>query len=288
MKIGCLMKLLGDMENEVAIKTKWASQHGLKLIEIGSRNPDYFEKFYEAGKKYNLHIVALNFCFNFLINHEKERAGYIGDLKRTINIAKEIGTEVVVTATGRSPEVSMEENISLYREIFAPIVKFAEDQGIKLAFENSPFFGTYRGSSIGNIAISPVMWKKVFEALPSDNVGLTLDPSHLIWQFIDPYKAIKDFAQYIFHVHAKDTEILEDKLAISGTITNSDWWRSRLPGFGEINWRKFISLLIENGYRGVVSIEAIDPVWGSVADETFGKEGILLTRSYFQSIMIEK
>lgn len=284
MKTGCLMKFLGGMKDEINIKLNWAKENGFNELEIGGRDIDYFSQLKDARKKYELNIVALNFCFNFLINNQKEQIEYINDLKKIITIASEIGAKTVVTATGRNPEKSLESNINLYKEVFTPIAEFAKKKSVRLAFENSAFLGRYRGFPIGNIATSPFMWKKIFEILPSENLGLTLDPSHLVWQFIDPYQAIKDFAPFIFHVHAKDTEILREKLSYSGMFDDNSWHRNRLPGFGEINWSKFISLLIEYGYNGLLSIEAIDPIWGNVAEDDFGKKGILLARNYFSSI----
>lgn len=283
MGIGCLMKFLGDMKDEINIKLTWAKENNFQNLEIGGRNVDYFEKLVDAKKKYDLNIVALNFCFNFLVPDSKEQEIYIKDLIRVINIADKIGTKIIVTATGRNPEKNLEENLKLYRDVFTPIVKMAKEKGIKLAFENSTFLGRYRGFPIGNIATSPFMWKKLFDFFPSDNLGLTLDPSHLVWQFIDPYKAIQDFSKYIFHVHAKDTEIINNNLKYSGILDDNSWHRNRIPGFGEIDWSKFISILMETGYDGMISIEAIDPVWGNVAEDDFGKRGILLTRRYFSS-----
>lgn len=286
MKIGCLMKFLGDMKDEINKKLSWAKENGFNELEIGGRDIDYFSKLKDVRKKYELNIVALNFCFNFLINNQKEQIEYINDLKKVITIANEIGAKTVVTATGRNPEKSLESNINLYKEVFTPIADFAEKKRVRLAFENSVFLGRYRGFPIGNIATSPFMWKKIFDAIPSKNLGLTLDPSHLVWQFIDPYQAIKDFAPSIFHVHAKDTEILRGKLSYSGIFDDTSWHRNRLPGFGEINWSRFTSLLIEYGYNGLLSIEAIDPIWGNVAEDNFGKKGILLTRKYFSSMIL--
>lgn len=56
----------------------------------------------------------------------------------------------------------------------------------------------------------------LFERVPSDNLGLNLDPSHLVWQFIDYVKVAKEFAKKVFHTHAKDTEIMYDKLSEVG------------------------------------------------------------------------
>ena len=60
-----------------------------------------------------------------------------------------------------------------------------------------------------NIATGPVGWEALFKAFKdSPHVGLQFDPSHLVWQFMDPVQAARDFADKIYDVHLKDTEIL--------------------------------------------------------------------------------
>lgn len=74
-------------------------------------------------------------------------------------------------------------------ETFASIVEYAEKKNVKLAFENCPL--------MGNIAISPVMWREILKRLDSKMVGLAYDPSHLVWQFIDPYAPVAEFGDRI-------------------------------------------------------------------------------------------
>jgi len=73
--------------------------------------------------------------------------------------------------------------------------------------------GWQRKETIGNIAFSPQMWEEMFKRIPDENFGLNFDPSHLYWLGINYLKAVKNFKERIFHVHAKDTEVLSDKLA---------------------------------------------------------------------------
>ena len=58
-----------------------------------------------------------------------------------------------------------------------------------------------------NLAWSPAIWDEMFTAIPDENFGLNLDPSHLVWLMIDYERAVYDFADRIFHVHAKDLEV---------------------------------------------------------------------------------
>jgi sugar phosphate isomerase/epimerase len=112
-----------------------------------------------------------------------------------------------------------------------------------------------------NIGTGPVGWEALFKAFNnSPNVGLQFDPSHLVWQFMDPVQAARDFADKIYDVHLKDTEILWHIVRKGGIqpVNNARWWRFRLPGYGSVDWKGFFSVLAESGYTGAMNIEHED------------------------------
>src|SRR5439155_57107 len=79
--------------------------------------------------------------------------------------------------------------------------------------ENCPMIFSYDEWPGGtNLAWSPAIWEQMFETIPAENFGLNLDPSHLVWLMIDYERAVYDFADRIFHVHAKDMEIRREGL----------------------------------------------------------------------------
>ncbi len=95
----------------------------------------------------------------------------------------------------------------------------------------------------------------MFEAIPSRAVGLSFDPSHLLWsQIPDVPGIIRSYGSRIYHVDGNDCEILPDRLARQG-ILGSSWWRNRLPGFGQLDWIAILAALREIGYDGAMSIE---------------------------------
>ena len=96
--------------------------------------------------------------------------------------------------------------------------------------------------------------------IPSDFIGLNLDPSHLVWQQIDYVQAVYDFKDKIFHTHAKDTKMLPDKLSRTG-IYGFGFYMDKVAGLGDINWQKYLGALYEVGYDYVVSIEHEDRAW---------------------------
>ena len=110
-----------------------------------------------------------------------------------------------------------------------------------------------------NLAYSPAIWRELFAAIPDANFGLNLDPSHLVWQFIDHERAVRDFADRIFHVHAKDMEIDRDGLYEHGVMARGMGWQvPRIPGLGEVRWSRFVAALYAVGYDGAISVEHED------------------------------
>ncbi len=93
-------------------------------------------------------------------------------------------------------------------------------------------------------------------------MGLQFDPSHLVWQFMDPVAAAREFADKIYDVHLKDTEILWHIVRRGGIqpVNNARWWRFRVPGYGSVDWKGFFSVLAEIGYTGAMNIENEDAV----------------------------
>ena len=170
---------------------EWAAAQGFEDLEVGPTVPmerELFERVLEKGK---VAITSLTYCRNFLSTDSGEAEAHIAELKKRIAFAGDLGIEKIVTSTGinktleegiydkadsirRTPARSLDQFV----ETFAPIVEYAEKKNVKLAFENCPL--------MGNIAISPVMWREILKRLDSKMVGLAYDPSHLVWQFIDP------------------------------------------------------------------------------------------------------
>ena len=86
--------------------------------------------------------------------------------------------------------------------------RYAGERDVKIAIENCPMIFSYDEWPGGNnLAWSPAIWDEMFSAIPDANFGLNLDPSHLVWLQIDYERAVYDFADRIFHAHAKDLEI---------------------------------------------------------------------------------
>jgi sugar phosphate isomerase/epimerase len=144
----------------------------------------------------------------------------------------------------------VDEIVKVYTEKYFPS---CEKNHVRILWE------PYAGGP--NIATGPVGWEALFKAFnDSPNVGLQFDPSHLVWQFMDPIAAAREFAHKIYDVHLKDTEILWHLVKRGGIqpVNGQRWWRFRLPGNGSVDWKEFFAVLAEVGYTGAMNIENED------------------------------
>jgi len=220
-------------------------------------------------EKRNLEISALGYYPNYLDPDEEKSIEAKSYFIKVLDLAKRMNVGVVSTFAGRYPLKSVEDNIPLFKEVFTMFCEEAERRNIRIAIENCPMMD--RVSMLGtNIAFSPEIWDVMFKEVPSESLGIELDPSHMVWLGIDYIQAVHDYGNRIFHIHAKDMEInhkVLSKVGIYGELFREveglghGWWRARTPGWGEINWPAFISALIEIDYQGNIDIEHEDDVF---------------------------
>ncbi len=241
--------------------------------------------------EFGLGISAMAYYENNLHPDAGLREGYLKHLRLVIDAAEKLGVSRVGTFVGARPDRTPAENIKEIGEVFRGITSYAADRGVRVMIENCPMLNWVQFGLPGNYAWSPELWTALFTEVQAENFGLNLDPSHLHWLGIDPVRAVEEFADKIFHVHAKDTEMLPagrhrvGVLAeqLGNNIWHSGWWRYRLPGHGEIDWRRFVGALRKAGYDDVLSIEHEDPEYEG--SEALVKEGLSLGRRHLASIL---
>jgi len=219
-------------------------------FDVVSIAEDKIKEIREIADRNHIAITAVAYY-----THHIEEA-QIQRFRSTIQVAAKLGAKVAATFAGGAPNLKPEENFPRFKEVFSEYTRLAEDVGVKIALENCPCMARYPE----NIAFNPVWWERIFDAIPSEALGLEFDPSHLVVTGIDYLKALKDFGSKIFHFHAKDAEIDREALRNCG-IYGEGWWRFRIPGLGDINWRKIFSVLLDVGYDYAMVIEHEDPVF---------------------------
>ena len=172
------------------------------------------------------------------------------------------GAKVVSTFAGGLEGQSVEASMPKFREVYSELAKRAEDNGVKIAFENCPMGGTWDKVTC-NIAINPRAWEMMFNEVPSDALGLEWEPAHQMIQLIDPIPQLRKWAKKVYHLHGKDASVDWSYVREYGVMCNSDMYApERTVGFGDTNWRDVFSILHKAGFEGDICVEGYhDPVY---------------------------
>ena len=305
MKLGFLTACLPDLSlEEIA---DWAVKSGYQALEVaawpdlGARpfvathinvkknDVKYFESVQDIFASRKLQLSSIAFYDNNLHPDQTQRDEINSHVISCIDAAAALGVPSVGTFVGRDWNKSVKENLAIAKDVFAPIVKHANSKGVRVIIENCVMEGWHPDGYPGNLAYSPELWEWMFEL----GLYLNFDPSHLVWMGIDPIAAVKPYVKHIEHAQAKDIEVFSDKrnqYGYPGKAIGRDnpwdvgWWRYRVPGLGEVNWRRLIDALYEGGFDGVLSVEHEDPIWGGT--EAKVKTGLEIAHKTLQPLIV--
>jgi sugar phosphate isomerase/epimerase len=224
-----------------------------------------------------LDVSGLGFYPNPLHPDPAVRAAAIDHLRKVIVATGRMGLPVTNTFCGGDASKHVDENWKEALRVWPDIVRFAQDHGVKLTFENCPMiFSTDEWPGGHNIAYSPYIWRRILEEW-GGTVGLNFDPSHLVWLMIDQGRFIREFGPHILHFQAKDVMIDRDGLYERGSLSGGIGWQvPRIPGLGDAPWTEIFSALYRTGYDGPIIIEHEDRVFEG-SDEKV-KRGFLVAR----------
>jgi len=281
MKLGFLSSILNDNSFEEVIDTAnelgyecvemacWPKEKvtrryaGVTHIDISSLNDERIKYIKKYCKEKAVKISALAYYPNPLDSDLIKRDKSILHLKEMIRVAPRIGVNTITTFIGRNQHLTVEENLIIFKEVWTPIIHLAEKHKVKIAIENCPMLFTIDQWPGGqNLASTPAIWRKIFELIPSNYLGLNYDPSHFVWQQMDYIQPIYEFRKKIFHVHFKDIQLFKSKLNDVGiTAYPLEYMSPKLPGFGDIYWAKFVSALTEINYKDYACIEIEDKAY---------------------------
>ncbi len=289
MKLSVLANLYGSKPLDEALAKITAL--GVHSVEIGAGgypgkdhcNPaelladeKKLEAFKATFKKYDVEICALA-CHGNPIHPDKAIAKqFHDDMVNAILLAEKIGVDTIVGFSGcpgSDPDAKRPswvtcpwpddflDTLKYQWEVMVAYWKdmtaFAKSHGVtKIALEMHPGFCVYNPETLLKL-----------RAEVGDVIGANLDPSHLIWQGINPVIAARNLAGAIYHVHAKDTKIDDFNTSANGVLDTKHYgdeinrsWIFRTVGYGhgEGYWRDFVSALRLVGYDKVLSIEHED------------------------------
>lgn len=311
MKLGVLTVPLQGMPAEEA----FAYLHGLgvETVELGTGGytnnnhlkPEVYlnddgkiEEFKQLLKKNELEISVLS-CHGNPVHPDKATAEmYHNVFVDTCKLAQKLGVDTIVTFSGcpgDCPESKRPNWVTCawppeygetleyqWNDVLIPYWKKAADiaksYGVKkIAFEMHPGFCVYNPATLLRL-----------RAAVGDILGATFDPSHLIWQGMDPVAALRELKGAVYHFHAKDTKVDPYNKAKNGVLDTGSYgdlldrsWVFRTVGYGSDTalWKDMMSTLRMIGYEGSVSIEHEDGLMSV-------KQGLEKAIRFLQDVMI--
>jgi len=290
MKLGVLTNLFGAETLESALAK--FQKLGIESVEIGCGgypgkahcDPELLlsddlalAKWLALIDEYGMEVSALSVHGNPVHPDKALSEKFHSDFESAVLLAEKIGVDTVVTFSGcpggcpedKTPNWATcawpDDYLAVldyqWNEVLIPYWKktaeFCKAHGVtKIAFEMHPGFCVYNPETLLKL-----------RAAVGDIIGANFDPSHLIWQGIDPVRAIRALKGAIYHFHAKDTKIDKYNTAINGVLDTKHYtdeenrsWIFRSVGYGNglDYWRDIISALRLAGYDKVMSIEHED------------------------------
>lgn len=214
---------------------------------------------------------------------EEIRAWAVEEMTYTAKAAKNMGVKVVTCFMGspiwkywysfpQTTEEMVEAGFREIKELWSPILDVFDECGVKFALEVHPT----------EIAFDYWSTKRLLETFNyRETLGINFDPSHLLWQGVNPTVFLYDFADRVYHVHIKDVAVnLDGRNGILGShITFGDprrGWNFVSPGHGDVNFDEIIRVLNCKGYDGPLSIEwedsGMERVFGATEACAFTKK----------------
>lgn len=288
-----MMDLVADSELECVEVACWPAGKaerryaGVSHIDVERVLADdgYARHILDYAKQKKVKISSLAYYPNTMDGNLERREIAIEHIKKLICASAKLGINMVTTFIGRDQSKTVEENLELVKEIWPPIIALAEEKNVKIAIENCPMlFGADQWPGGQNLMTTPAIWRKVFEILPSKNLGLNYDPSHFVWQMMDYIQPIYEFKDKIFHVHYKDIKIYPDRLKQVGIMGYPlDFMSPKLPGLGDVDWGKYVSALTDIGYDGCSCIEVEDKAFEGTVEDV--KRSIVLSTRYLRNFV---
>lgn len=263
-------------------------------VEKAAISQTYCDDLYELLEKYNLKTWAVcaalvGQCVGDLYDRrldnfapakyagkpEDIRSWAIDYMMKVPTACKNYGIDIVTGFLGspiwkyfysfpQTTEEMVEDGFNEIARLWTPIFDEFQKNNIRFAFEVHPT----------EIAFDYYTTQRLFKKLNYHSAfGLNFDPSHLLWQGVNPTVFLQDFAEHVFHVHLKDAAVVYDgRTGILGSHlpfgSTRRAWNFRSLGHGDVNFEEIIRVLNEIGYDGPLSIEWED----NGMDRSFGLE----------------
>ena len=295
MKLGFVSAILPELTLEEVFA--FAAEAGYSSVEVMCWPPGKAERRYagvthldataldprairDLTSRHGVGISGLGYYPNPLSSDRAEAELAVAHLHRLIDVTAELQVGLVNSFVGRDPSLSVEANWPRFLETWRPLIAHAEKRKVRVGIENCPMlFSVDEWPGGKNLATTPAIWRKMFEAIPSPFFGLNYDPSHFVWQQVDYLAPLAEFRDRIFHVHAKDARIERRGLDDHGVLAYPKLWHTpKLPGLGDVRWGAFLGALADTGYDRHVAVEVEDRAFEGSLEKR--KESLVISRRH--------
>ncbi len=268
-------------QKNLADVVTWAKANDFASLEVGS-DIDQIKQVVAAGLSIgNAGLVAGR---TLLSADKAERDDTVAKNIEFVRAAVKVGARnFFCVMVPPDPSVKRIDNFKNMVAGFAPLLQVMNDVGAKLVIEGWP--------GPGALCCTPETYLAFFDEVGSPAAGINYDPSHLIRMGIDPLRFCREFVDRIYHVHGKDTELLDEMryelgheqpaTFAKGIPFGGTHWRYTIPGHGCMRWSAAFQILADARYKGHVSVELEDANFNGT--EEGEKQGLIYSRQYLQS-----
>lgn len=263
----------------------WLKENGFGAVDVQSLTPPVKKAVEEAGLAIGSFDVAK--VPQLFSKDAGRRNDAAASVREQLTVSAGLGGRVCfMCLKPEDNDLPKREAFDMFREVFPSIVDVAEHLGIQIVLEGFPGPAPHYPS----LGCTPEMLRAMFEAVPSKALGINYDPSHLVRLGIDYMRFLREFADRIGFVHAKDCQILTENVYMFGRsqkavfdqpIQNSEGpWRYVIPGQGEVDWAAVAFELHLIGYTDAVSIELEDHRYNGSVSRV--REGLLQAQAHLR------
>lgn len=282
-------------------RMEFAKKNGFKSAELSvspgcgffPTDKDWKAKAKEVQSAFADMDIRISCLAAFYMNHmdPKIEVSAKRTVRNAIILAEYMNVPAAAGFAGRIIGKPALESVPKFVKIWSEHAKFADDHGIKIAFEHCPmaYFGIPINGS--NMICTPEVWEIAFSEVKSKAIGLEWDPSHLICQMIDPVKNLRKFGNRVYHVHAKDAKVNKDILAEYGLAYEGTKHKPKtystehcFPGVGDTDWGACIKELYRHGYDNDLNIEGWhDAVYRDKRED----EGLIVALKHLSQFVVQ-
>lgn len=259
---------------------------GVTHIDVDDLSEEKIASILACSRNKKVEMSSLAYYPNPMDGNLEGRRLSISHLLKVIDASARLGINMVTTFIGRDQTKTVEENLLLFQELWPPILRHAEQAGVRIAIENCPMlFGKDQWPGGQNLFTTPRIWREVLKLADTEFLGINYDPSHMIWQQMDYLAPLYEFKDRIFHVHFKDIKLYPDKLKEVGVMAYPlDYMSPKLPGYGDVDWGAYVSALHDIGYDGYACIEVEDRAFESSEKKIL--DSLKISKGYMEQFVI--